>query len=62
MSTFEIFTQFYLNCLHHGCARYKHSAEKVQKMENVMEKYKKKLEESAELRRTVKVLQLSTLS
>lgn len=38
-----------------GRRRYKHSAEKVQKMENVMEKYKKKLEESAELRRLVKV-------
>lgn len=37
------------------CNRYKHAVEKAQKMENVMEKYKKKLEESAELRRMVKV-------
>lgn len=36
-------------------ARYRHAAEKVQKIENVMEKYKKKLEESADLRRHVKV-------
>ncbi|KAF8305336.1 hypothetical protein DL93DRAFT_358306 [Clavulina sp. PMI_390] len=38
-------------------ARLKHSAERVQKLENVMEKYKKKLEESAELRRLVKTLE-----
>lgn len=37
---------------------YKHAAEKLQKTENVMEKYKKKLEESADLRRRVKVITL----
>jgi protein HOOK3 len=35
---------------------YKHAAEKLQKTENVIEKYKKKLEESADLRRQIKVL------
>lgn len=34
--------------------RYRHAAEKLHKTENVMEKYKKKLEESADLRRSVK--------
>jgi protein HOOK3 len=34
---------------------YKHAAEKLQKTENVIEKYKKKLEESADLRRQIKV-------
>jgi protein HOOK3 len=36
---------------------YRHTAEKLQKAENVIEKYKKKLEESAELRRELKQLQ-----
>ncbi|KAG8733870.1 hypothetical protein FRC11_001080 [Ceratobasidium sp. 423] len=36
---------------------YRHAAEKLHKTENVMEKYKKKLEESADLRRTVKSLE-----
>lgn len=35
--------------------RYRHAADKLQKTENVMEKYKKKLEESADLRRRIKV-------
>lgn len=35
--------------------RYKHAAERLQKNENVMEKYKKKLQEGADLRQTVKV-------
>ena len=35
--------------------RYRHAVDKLQKTENVMVKYKKKLEESADLRRTVKV-------
>jgi len=34
--------------------RYRHAADKLQKTENVMEKYKKKLEESADLRRNIK--------
>ncbi|KAG8811256.1 hypothetical protein FRC17_002555 [Serendipita sp. 399] len=36
---------------------YRHAAEKLSKTENVMEKYKKKLEESADLRRRVKSLE-----
>lgn len=36
---------------------YRHAADKLQKTENVMEKYKKKLEESADLRRNVKALE-----
>jgi protein HOOK3 len=36
---------------------YRHAADKLQKTENVMEKYKKKLEESADLRRHVKALE-----
>ncbi|CAG8711752.1 10285_t:CDS:2, partial [Acaulospora colombiana] len=36
---------------------YRHAAEKLAKTENVMEKYKKKLEESADLRRRVKALE-----
>lgn len=36
---------------------YRHTAEKLSKTENVMEKYKKKLEESADLRRRVKGLE-----
>lgn len=36
-------------------SRYRHAADKLQKTENVMEKYKKKLEESADLRRRIKV-------
>lgn len=46
------------NCMLCGfnhLSRYRHAADKLQKTENVMEKYKKKLEESADLRRTVKV-------
>uniref|UniRef100_A0A0W0FFT3 HOOK-domain-containing protein n=1 Tax=Moniliophthora roreri TaxID=221103 RepID=A0A0W0FFT3_MONRR len=35
----------------------RHAAEKAQKMENVMDKYKKKLQEGAELRQTVKALE-----
>jgi protein HOOK3 len=35
-------------------SRYKHAVEQAQKKENVTEKYKKKLEESVETRRTVK--------
>lgn len=34
---------------------YRHAAEKLKKTENVIEKYKKKLEESADLRRQMKV-------
>lgn len=36
-------------------ARYRHAADKLQKTENVMEKYKKKLQEGADLRSHVKV-------
>ncbi|CAO3698520.1 hypothetical protein G6F70_003099 [Rhizopus microsporus] len=36
---------------------YRHTAEKLQKAENVIEKYKKKLEETADLRRQVKLLE-----
>ena len=32
----------------------KHATEKLQKTENVMEKYKKKLEEGADMRRRIK--------
>lgn len=35
--------------------RYRHAADKLQKTENVMEKYKKKLQEGADLRQQVKV-------
>lgn len=35
--------------------RYRHTADKLQKTENVMEKYKKKLQEGADLRQRVKV-------
>ncbi len=35
--------------------RYRHAADKLQKTENVMEKYKKKLQESADLRQRLKV-------
>ncbi|CAK5264726.1 unnamed protein product [Mycena citricolor] len=35
---------------------YRHTADRLQKQENVMEKYKKKLQESAELRQNVKAL------
>lgn len=35
--------------------RYRHAADKLKKTENVMEKYKKKLEESADVRRELKV-------
>jgi protein HOOK3 len=33
----------------------RHAAEKLQKTENVMEKYKKKLEESTDMRKRIKV-------
>ncbi|KAF7295154.1 hypothetical protein MIND_01054100 [Mycena indigotica] len=36
---------------------YRHAADKLQKTENVMEKYKKKLQESADLRQSVKSLE-----
>ncbi|KAG0945731.1 hypothetical protein G6F57_009197 [Rhizopus arrhizus] len=36
---------------------YRHVAEKLQKAENIIEKYKKKLEETADLRRQVKMLE-----
>ena len=36
-------------------SRYRHAADKLQKTENVMEKYKKKLQESADLRQRLKV-------
>lgn len=35
--------------------RYRHAADKLQKTENVMEKYKKKLQEGADLRQHVRV-------
>ena len=35
--------------------RYRHAADKLQKTENVMEKYKKKLQEAADMRQQVKV-------
>lgn len=35
-------------------SRYRHAADKLQKTENVMEKYKKKLQEGADLRQHVK--------
>lgn len=38
-------------------SRYRHAADKFQKTENVMEKYKKKLEEGATLRKRIKVNQ-----
>lgn len=38
--------------------RYRHTVDKLQKSENVMEKYKKKLEEGASLRLRVKVYSL----
>jgi protein HOOK3 len=34
---------------------YRHATDKLQKAENVIEKYKRKLEESADLRRSLKV-------
>ncbi|KAJ7470407.1 HOOK protein-domain-containing protein [Mycena latifolia] len=37
--------------------RYRHAADKLQKTENVMEKYKKKLQEGADLRQHVKALE-----
>ena len=36
-------------------SRYRHAADKLQKTENVMEKYKKKLQEAADMRQQVKV-------
>ena len=38
-------------------SRYRHAADKLQKSENVIEKYKKKLEDSAGLRRELKSLE-----
>jgi hypothetical protein len=38
--------------------RYRHAADRLQKTENVMEKYKKKLQEGADLRQHVKVCSL----
>ena len=38
-----------------GGSRYRHAADKLQKTENVMEKYKKKLQEAADMRQQVKV-------
>ncbi len=35
--------------------RYKHASDKLRKTENVMEKYKKKLQEGADLRSQLKV-------
>ena len=40
-------------------SRYRHAADKLQKTENVMEKYKKKLQEAADMRQQVKVWYLS---
>jgi hypothetical protein len=40
---------------YHNDCRYRHAADKLQKTENVMEKYKKKLQEGADLRQHVKV-------
>jgi len=34
---------------------YKHASEKAKKMENVLEKYKKKVEEAGEWKRVIKV-------
>ena len=39
--------------------RFRHTAERLKKSENVIEKYKKKLEDTAELRRELKVRQSS---
>jgi protein HOOK3 len=36
---------------------YRHTAEKLQKAENVIDKYKKKLEETADLRKQIKALE-----
>jgi protein HOOK3 len=36
----------------------RHAAEKLQKAENVIEKYKKKLEDSSDLKRQIKASQL----
>ena len=44
--------------LPHRHHRYRHAADKLQKTENVMEKYKKKLQEGADLRSHVKVWSL----
>lgn len=38
---------------------YRHATERARKAENALEKYKKKLEESADLRRTIKVSKVS---
>jgi protein HOOK3 len=35
---------------------YRHAADRARKAENALEKYKKKLEESADLKRTIKVI------
>jgi protein HOOK3 len=42
--------------------RYRHAADKLQKTENVMEKYKKKLQEGADLRQHVKALEKQNAS
>jgi asparagine synthetase B (glutamine-hydrolysing) len=41
--------------------RYRHAADKLQKTENVMEKYKKKLQEGADLRSQLRVSNCSSL-
>src|SRR5882757_7264088 len=41
--------------------RHRHTADKLQKTENVMEKYKKKLQEGADLRQRVKVHLMITI-
>lgn len=38
---------------------YRHASEKAKKQENVIEKYKKKLEEAAETKRMLKVRRLA---
>ena len=40
---------------------YRHDAEKLKKAENVIEKYRKKLEDGADLRRILKVNELNIL-
>jgi protein HOOK3 len=53
-----ILQAFYLG-IFNQLYRYRHAADKLQKTENVMEKYKKKLQEGADLRQHVKVISLS---
>lgn len=54
----------FLNTLLIVCSsrRYRHAADKLQKTENVMEKYKKKLQESADLRQNLKALEKQNAS